>query len=89
MILQSIFDKLRNEKIGKVFLEASSIGIITQRLQGTNIKTAVFTNLGSDHLDLHGNLGNLAYSKSQLFSHPALTNIVFTEKTACSILKFT
>ena len=80
VILQSIFDKLRNEKIGKVFLEASSIGIITQRLQGTNIKTAVFTNLGSDHLDLHGNLGNLAYSKSQLFSHPALTNIVFTEK---------
>ncbi|MDA9718826.1 UDP-N-acetylmuramoyl-L-alanyl-D-glutamate--2,6-diaminopimelate ligase [Betaproteobacteria bacterium] len=80
VILQGIFDKLRNEKIGKVFLEASSIGIITQRLQGTNIKTAVFTNLGSDHLDLHGNLGNLAYSKSQLFSHPALTNIVFTEK---------
>ena len=80
VMLQSIFDKLRNEKVGKVFLEASSIGIITQRLQGTNIKTAVFTNLGSDHLDLHGNLGNLAYSKSQLFSHPALTNIVFTEK---------
>ena len=80
VILQSIFDKLRNEKIGKVFLEASSIGIITQRLQGTNIKTAVFTNLGSDHLDFHGNIGNLAYSKSQLFSHPALTNIVFTEK---------
>ena len=80
VILQKIFDKLRNEKIGKVFLEASSIGIITQRLQGTNIKTAVFTNLGNDHLDLHGNLGNLAYSKSQLFSHPALTNIVFAEK---------
>ena len=80
VILQSIFDKLRNEKIGKVFLEASSIGIITQRLQGTNIKTAVFTNLGSDHLDLHGDIGNLAYSKSQLFSHPALTKIVFTEK---------
>ena len=80
VILQSIFDKLRNEKIGKVFLEASSIGIISQRLQGTNIKTAVFTNLGSDHLDLHGNLGNLAHSKSQLFSHPALTNIVFTGK---------
>ena len=80
VILQSIFDKLRNEKIRKVFLEASSIGIITQRLQGTNIKTAVFTNLGSDHLDFHGDIGNLAYSKSQLFSHPALTNIVFTEK---------
>ena len=80
VILQSIFDKLRNAKVGKVFLEASSIGIITQRLQGTKIETAVFTNLGSDHLDLHGNLGNLAYSKSQLFSHPALTKIIFTEK---------
>ena len=80
VILQRIFNKLRNEKIGKVFLEASSIGIITQRLQGTNIKTAVFTNLGKDHLDIHGNLENLAYSKSQLFSHPALTNIVFTKK---------
>ena len=80
VILQSIFDKLRNEKVGKVFLEASSIGIVTQRLQGTNIKTAVFTNLGNDHLDLHGNLGNLAYSKSQLFSHPALTSIIFPEK---------
>ena len=80
VVLQSIFEKLRNEQIGKVFLEASSIGITTQRLQGTNIKTAVFTNLGSDHLDIHGDLGNLAYSKSQLFAHPALTNIVFTEK---------
>ena len=67
VILQSIFDKLRNEKIGKVFLEASSIGIITQRLQGTNIKTAVFTNLGSDHLDLHGDIRNLVILNLNFF----------------------
>ncbi len=80
VVLQNIFNRLKKEKIRKVFLEASSVGIITNRLQGVRIKNAIFTNLGNDHLDLHGSLENLAFSKSQLFAHPSLNNIIAPQK---------
>ncbi|HEY5579735.1 MAG TPA: Mur ligase family protein, partial [Rhodoferax sp.] len=35
-------------------VEASSIGLQEQRLNGTYIRTAIFTNFTQDHLDYHG-----------------------------------
>lgn len=53
-------------------IEASSIGIQEQRLQGTQIHTAIFTNLTLDHLDYHGTLGAYWLAKQELFNWPGL-----------------
>lgn len=53
-------------------IEASSIGIKEQRLQGLRIHTAVFTNLTQDHLDYHGTLHAYWLAKRDLFYWPDL-----------------
>ena len=53
-------------------IEASSIGIREQRLQGLEIHTAVFTNLTQDHLDYHGTLHEYWLAKRDLFHWPHL-----------------
>ncbi|MEN9377442.1 MAG: hypothetical protein RL710_2599, partial [Pseudomonadota bacterium] len=53
-------------------IEASSIGIEEHRLDGTRIRTAVFTNFTQDHLDYHGSMQAYWQSKLQLFQWPGL-----------------
>ena len=49
-------------------IEASSIGIEEHRLDGTDIKVAVFTNFTQDHLDYHGDMEHYEAAKWLLFS---------------------
>lgn len=54
---------------GRLFaLEASSIGLDLRRLDGVTVDVAVFTNLGRDHLDVHGTMAAYAAAKSRLFT---------------------
>lgn len=53
-------------------IEASSIGIAENRLDGTAIKVAVFTNFTQDHLDYHGSMDAYWQAKLKLFSWPSL-----------------
>ncbi|WP_341890578.1 UDP-N-acetylmuramoyl-L-alanyl-D-glutamate--2,6-diaminopimelate ligase [Variovorax sp. YR752] len=53
-------------------IEASSIGIIEQRLAGTRITVALFTNFTQDHLDFHGSMAAYWDAKSALFDWPGL-----------------
>lgn len=53
-------------------IEASSIGIEEHRLDGTDIKVAVFTNFTLDHLDYHGNMQAYWEAKLKLFQWPSL-----------------
>ena len=53
-------------------IEASSIGLSEQRLTGTQIATAVFTNFTQDHLDHHGSMANYWQAKAALFAWPGL-----------------
>jgi UDP-N-acetylmuramoyl-L-alanyl-D-glutamate--2,6-diaminopimelate ligase len=53
-------------------IEASSIGIEEQRLAGTQLHTAVLTNLTQDHLDYHGDMATYAKAKARLFAWPGL-----------------
>jgi UDP-N-acetylmuramyl-tripeptide synthetase len=55
-----------------VALEASSIGIVEGRLNGTRIHTAVFTNFTQDHLDYHGSMEAYWHAKAALFDWPQL-----------------
>lgn len=54
-------------------IEASSIGIEENRLVGTRIRVAIFTNLTQDHLDYHGNMQAYASAKRKLFAWPGLS----------------
>lgn len=49
------------------FMEASSHGIEQERLGGTKVTIAAFTNLSHDHLDYHKTLQNYIKAKKKLF----------------------
>lgn len=49
-------------------IEASSIGLAEHRLDGTRIRTAIFTNFTQDHLDYHGSMQAYWTAKRALFS---------------------
>ena len=57
-------------------IEASSIGIAEHRLEGTRIRTAVFTNFTQDHLDYHGSMQAYWAAKRQLFAWEGLQSAV-------------
>lgn len=53
-------------------LEASSIGLVEQRLNAARIDVALFTNLTRDHLDYHGSMAEYGAAKRRLFAWPGL-----------------
>jgi UDP-N-acetylmuramoyl-L-alanyl-D-glutamate--2,6-diaminopimelate ligase len=53
-------------------IEASSIGIVEQRLAGTRIEVALFTNFTQDHLDYHGGMHAYWVAKRKLFDWDGL-----------------
>jgi UDP-N-acetylmuramoyl-L-alanyl-D-glutamate--2,6-diaminopimelate ligase len=53
-------------------LEASSIGLVEQRLAGARIAVAQFTNFTRDHLDFHGDMQAYWACKRVLFDWPGL-----------------
>ena len=53
-------------------IEASSIGLVEQRLAGTPITVAQFTNFTRDHLDFHGDMAAYWAAKRSLFDWPRL-----------------
>jgi UDP-N-acetylmuramyl-tripeptide synthetase len=57
-------------------MEASSIGIEEQRLAGTQLRVAVFTNFTQDHLDYHGSMEAYWVAKRKLFAWPGLAHAV-------------
>ncbi len=58
-------------------MEVSSHALALHRVDGTRFAAAVFTNLGSDHLDLHGSAQAYFRAKSRLFT-PELAAIGVT-----------
>ncbi|MEP6722597.1 MAG: UDP-N-acetylmuramoyl-L-alanyl-D-glutamate--2,6-diaminopimelate ligase [Variovorax sp.] len=57
---------------GACAIEASSIGIAERRLDGCEIRVAVFTNFTQDHLDYHGSMDAYWQAKAELFRWPGL-----------------
>ncbi len=49
-------------------IEASSIGLVQQRLSGITLRAAAFTNLSPEHLDLHQNMERYFAHKLLLFT---------------------
>jgi UDP-N-acetylmuramoyl-L-alanyl-D-glutamate--2,6-diaminopimelate ligase len=53
-------------------IEASSIGLAEHRLDGTQVRVAMFTNFTQDHLDYHGSMDSYWQAKLALFSWAGL-----------------
>lgn len=70
--LQAAFARFVGEGYAACAIEASSIGIEEQRLAGTTIAVALFTNFTQDHLDYHGSMEAYGAAKSKLFDWPGL-----------------
>jgi len=62
--------------VNNAVLEASSHGLSQGRLTGVDVDTAVFTNLGRDHMDYHNTIDDYFNSKRLLFQSPNLKNAV-------------
>ena len=76
VVLQQTLRQLADGGMVACAIEASSIGIEEQRLGGTHIRVAMFTNFTQDHLDYHGSMQAYWESKAKLFAWPGLQSAV-------------
>jgi UDP-N-acetylmuramoyl-L-alanyl-D-glutamate--2,6-diaminopimelate ligase len=70
--LQSTFRDFADAGHRACVIEASSIGIVEERLAGTHIAVAVLTNFTRDHLDYHATMDAYWAAKARLFGWPGL-----------------
>jgi UDP-N-acetylmuramoyl-L-alanyl-D-glutamate--2,6-diaminopimelate ligase len=76
VLLQRVLRQFADAGLSACAVEASSIGIVEQRLVGTQVRVAIFTNFTQDHLDYHGDMENYWQAKRQLFDRPELRSAV-------------
>ena len=72
--LQRRLADMANSGITTVAMEVSSHALVQHRVDGMRFAAAVFTNLGHDHLDLHGSMENYYAAKASLF-RPGLADL--------------
>ena len=70
--LQRAFRQFADAGRSACAIEASSIGLAEQRMVGTRIRVALFTNFTQDHLDYHPTMAAYWQAKSVLFDWPGL-----------------
>ncbi|MFB7273095.1 UDP-N-acetylmuramoyl-L-alanyl-D-glutamate--2,6-diaminopimelate ligase [Streptomyces sp. NPDC056244] len=64
---QYLLGCMRDRGVGTVVLEATSMGLLTHRVDHAYADVGVFTNLTQDHLDDHGTMENYRDAKLRLF----------------------
>ena len=67
---------LRDAGVDMLAMEVSSHALDQRRIEGVRVDTAVFTNLGRDHLDYHPDMDAYARAKASLFEVPGLAHAV-------------
>jgi UDP-N-acetylmuramoyl-L-alanyl-D-glutamate--2,6-diaminopimelate ligase len=72
VLLQRQFRRFADDGLKACAIEASSVGIVERRLDGTQVRVAVFTNFTQDHLDYHGTMEAYWDAKAELFRWPGL-----------------
>ncbi len=70
------FAEWRSQGLTAGIMEVSSHGLVQGRVDAVAFDVAVFTNLGRDHLDYHGDLASYAAAKRLLFDMPGLGTAV-------------
>ena len=74
--LQTQLKELLEAGAKQVAMEVSSHALQQDRVAGTYLNSAVFTNLSQDHLDYHGSMADYAEAKAKLFELTGLQNAV-------------
>ncbi|MFF4232303.1 UDP-N-acetylmuramoyl-L-alanyl-D-glutamate--2,6-diaminopimelate ligase [Streptomyces sp. NPDC001820] len=64
---QYLLGHMRDREVSTVVLEATSMGLLTHRVDHAFIDVGIFTNLTQDHLDDHGTMENYRDAKLRLF----------------------
>ncbi len=68
IVLHKALKELAGHDVSHVILEASSHGLVQNRVDGADIIVAGFTNLSQDHMDYHADEENYFTAKARLFS---------------------
>ncbi|MBS0308809.1 MAG: UDP-N-acetylmuramoyl-L-alanyl-D-glutamate--2,6-diaminopimelate ligase [Proteobacteria bacterium] len=85
LLLQRRLADMRSAGVQALAIEASSIGLQEQRMQGMHVDVAVFTNLTRDHLDYHGDMAAYEQAKTMLFDWPGLKHAVLNLDDAAGL----
>ena len=72
VLLQARLRDMVDAGVRACVIEASSIGLAEHRLDGTQVRVAMFTNFTQDHLDYHGDMASYWQAKLALFSWAGL-----------------
>jgi UDP-N-acetylmuramoyl-L-alanyl-D-glutamate--2,6-diaminopimelate ligase len=72
VLLQGEFRKFVDAGVKACAMEASSVGIVERRMDGTRVRVALFTNFTQDHLDYHRTMEDYWEAKAELFRWPGL-----------------
>jgi UDP-N-acetylmuramyl-tripeptide synthetase len=72
VLLQRQFRRFVQQGLKACAIEASSVGIVERRMDGTQVRVAGFTNFTQDHLDYHGTMEAYWEAKAELFRWPGL-----------------
>ena len=71
-LLQELFARMVEAGVTHAAMEVSSHALDQHRVDGTQFRAAVFTNLSRDHLDYHPDFAHYFGAKARLFSDPEL-----------------
>ncbi|MBV8620429.1 MAG: UDP-N-acetylmuramoyl-L-alanyl-D-glutamate--2,6-diaminopimelate ligase [Curvibacter sp.] len=72
LLLQREFRHFLEQGVRACAIEASSIGLAEHRLDGSQVRVALFTNFTQDHLDYHGSMAAYWQAKKSLFGWSGL-----------------
>jgi UDP-N-acetylmuramoyl-L-alanyl-D-glutamate--2,6-diaminopimelate ligase len=72
VLLQARLRDMVDAGVHACAIEASSIGLAEHRLDGTQVRVALFTNFTQDHLDYHGDMASYWQAKLALFNWAGL-----------------
>lgn len=76
VMLQGRFRQFVDAGVKACAIEASSVGIVERRMDGTRVRVALFTNFTQDHLDYHRTMEDYWEAKAELFRWPGLKSAV-------------
>lgn len=74
--LQSYFNTMVNNNCDYCAMEVSSHSLVLNRVDETDFKLGLFTNLTPDHLDFHKDLEDYRQAKEKLFYKTSVANII-------------
>lgn len=77
-----LYQLKEQQQIQAAVLEASSEGLAQHRVSDLEIRVAVLTNLGQDHVQAHGGIKGLKAAKRALFELPSVQSAVINSDDA-------